>query len=119
MGDRTFGVASSKADIDEGTISGVSLTATNSTLTTPTISSATMTGTNRIQTLIVSAGAAFFSVTAAIAQPSGAAQAAVATTAATTGAATYGLTSAQANGVVTLLNQIRSDLVALGLIKGS
>jgi len=54
-----------------------------------------------------------------VVKPSGAAQAAVATTAATTGAATYGLTSAQANGVVALLNQIRSDLVTLGLIKGS
>lgn len=54
-----------------------------------------------------------------VAQPSGASQAALATTAATTGAATYGLTSAQANGVITLLNQIRSDLVTLGLIKGS
>ena len=60
----------------------------------------------------------FYGATA-VAQPSGASQAALATTAATTGAATYGLTSAQANGVITLLNQIRSDLVTLGLIKGS
>lgn len=54
-----------------------------------------------------------------IAQPSGSAQAAVATTAATTGAATYGLTSAQANGVVTLLNEIRTVLVNKGMMKGS
>ena len=54
-----------------------------------------------------------------VVQPTSASQAAVATTAATTGAATYGLTSAQANGVITLLNKIRTDLVALGLIKGS
>lgn len=53
------------------------------------------------------------------AQPSGASQAAVSTAAATTGAATYGFTSAQANGIVALLNQIRGDLVTLGLIKGS
>ena len=97
-----YGVATNKQDQDS-----------------PTISSATMSGITRIQTLIASASAAFFSVTAAIAQPSGAAQAAVATTAATTGAATYGLTSAQANAVVTLVNKIRTDLVALGLIKGS
>lgn len=54
-----------------------------------------------------------------IVQPTSASQAAVATDAATTGAATYGFTSAQANGIVTLLNRIRTDLVALGLIKGS
>ena len=54
-----------------------------------------------------------------ITQPSGAAQAAVATDAATTGAATYGLTSAQANGVVSLLNAIRTALVNLGAMKGS
>ena len=55
----------------------------------------------------------------AIAQPSGSAQAAVTTEAATTGAATYGLTSAQANGVVTLLNGLRTALVNAGIIKGS
>ena len=88
-------------------------------LDAPTIASATLTGTARASALVVSA-VAFFSVTAAVtAQPSGGAQAAVATTAATTGAATYGLTSAQMNGVVSLLNQIRADLVTLGLIKGS
>ena len=54
-----------------------------------------------------------------ITQPSGAAQAAGATDAATTGAATYGLTSAQANGVVSLLNAIRTALVNLGAMKGS
>jgi hypothetical protein len=93
---RTLGVAESKADIDSGTITGVT-------------------------TLTVASGgtAQFFTTAAAIAQPSGSAQAALATTAATTGAATYGLTSAQANGVITLLNEIRSSLVNLGLIKGS
>ena len=60
----------------------------------------------------------FFGITPA-AQPTSASQAAVATDAATTGAATYGFTSAQANGIVTLLNRIRADLVTLGLIKGS
>ena len=60
----------------------------------------------------------FFAATPVV-QPTSASQAAVATTAATTGAATYGFTSAQANGIVTLLNQIQSDLVTLGLIKGS
>lgn len=61
---------------------------------------------------------AFYGATS-VAQPSGASQAAVSTAAATTGAAIYGFTSAQANGLVSLVNQIRSDLVTLGLIKGS
>lgn len=112
-----LGIATNKPVLDDAVISGAAII--GGTITAPTVASATMTGTNRIATLIVSAGAAFFSVTAAVAQPSGAAQAAVATTAATTGAATYGLTSAQANGVVTLVNQLRADLVTLGLIKGS
>lgn len=60
-----------------------------------------------------------FYSTAPIAQPSGAAQAAVATDAATTGAATYGFTSAQANGMVATVNALRLALVNLGLIKGS
>ena len=54
-----------------------------------------------------------------VVQPTSASQAALTTEAATTGAATYGFTSAQANDIVTMLNRIRSDLVTLGLIKGS
>lgn len=61
---------------------------------------------------------AFWGATPVV-QPTSASQAAVATDAATTGAATYGFTSAQANGIVRLLNQIRADLVTVGLIKGS
>jgi hypothetical protein len=68
----------------------------------------------------------------AIAQPASAAQAAVATTAITTAAITtttnaYGFaTTTQANNLTavvaatrTLVNQLRADLVTLGLIKGS
>lgn len=92
----------------------------NAELENPTITGTTTnTGTSTLNTLIVSSAAAFFSVTAAIAQPSGAAQAAVATDAATTGAATYGFTSAQANGMVATVNAVRTALVNLGLIKGS
>ena len=61
----------------------------------------------------------FYGTTAVIAQPSGAAQAAVATDASTTGTAIYGFTSAQANGMVSTVNAIRLALVNLGLIKGS
>lgn len=61
---------------------------------------------------------AFFGATPVV-QPSGASQAAVSTAAATTGGAIYGYTSAQANSLVALVNQIRTDLVTLGLIKGS
>ena len=90
-----------------------------SSITSATFVGGTGTGTETLETLIVSSAAAFFSVTAAIAQPSGAAQAAVATDAATTGSATYGLTSAQMNGMVATVNAIRTALVNLGLIKGS
>lgn len=93
--ERTLGVATSKADLDSGTITGLTQFAT--------VSSATI---------------GFFGASQ-VAQPSGAAQAAVSTAAATSGSAIYGFTSAQANGIVTLVNQIRSDLVTLGLLKGS
>ena len=60
----------------------------------------------------------FYNVTP-IVQPSGASQAAVATTAATN-TTPYGYTTAaQADALVTLVNKIRTDLVSLGLIKGS
>lgn len=51
------------------------------------------------------------------AQRSGSAQAAVATTAATA-STPYGYSEAQANGIVTLLNEIRAALVEKGIIKG-
>lgn len=61
----------------------------------------------------------FFGATPTEAQLAATAQSAVATTAATSTSPFGYTTSAQANGIVTLLNQIRSDLVTLGLIKGS
>ncbi|HKP93451.1 MAG TPA: hypothetical protein VJS88_06110 [Chthoniobacterales bacterium] len=53
-----------------------------------------------------------------VAQRSGAAQAAVATTAATN-SSPYGFSQTQADAIVTLLNEIRATLVAKGLMKGS
>lgn len=70
---------------------------------------------------------AFFGATP-IAQPAGADQAAVpATPISDAASGTYGATeqalindlTAQVNAQTTLINQMRSDLVALGLIKGS
>lgn len=108
-----LGVATNKPVLDDATISGAAIIG-------GTVAGATITGGSAVIPVFrASASVAFFSVTAAIAQPSGAAQAVVTTEAATTGAATYGLTSAQANSVVRLVNSIRSDLIALGLIKGS
>lgn len=54
-----------------------------------------------------------------IVQRSGADQAAVTTTAATTTTPWGFSTSTQANGIVTLVNELRAALVALGAIKGS
>lgn len=53
-----------------------------------------------------------------IVQRSGAAQAAVATTAATA-STPYGYSEAQANAIVALVNELRAAMVAAGLIKGS
>lgn len=71
-----------------------------------------------------SGGKVGFYGTAPIAQRSSASQAAVATTAAvaitsvTTGAYAYA-SSTQANAIITLVNELRAALVALGAIKGS
>lgn len=56
---------------------------------------------------------------APVAQRAGSAQAAVTTTAATS-TTPYGFsTSAQADAIVTLVNEIRASLVAFGIIKGA
>lgn len=60
---------------------------------------------------------AFHGVTP-VARRSGAAQAAVATTAATN-SSPYGYSQAQADAIIALLNEIRATLVAKGLMKGS
>jgi UDP-N-acetyl-D-mannosaminuronic acid transferase (WecB/TagA/CpsF family) len=52
-------------------------------------------------------------------QPTSASQAAAASTASTSTNPFGFTTSTQANAVVTLVNQLRSELVTLGLIKGS
>lgn len=54
-----------------------------------------------------------------IIQPASAAQAAVVTTAATTGAGAYGYTQAQADALVATVNALRLALVNAGIIKGA
>ena len=66
-------------------------------------------------------GAVGFYGVVAITQPTSSNEAAAISTAAVSVSATqwaFG-TSTQANQIVTLVNQLRADLVALGLIKGS
>lgn len=60
----------------------------------------------------------FFGATPVV-QPSGAAQAAACAAALATGAVYGFATVAAASTVINLVNQIRADLVTLGLIKGS
>jgi hypothetical protein len=55
--------------------------------------------------------------TVPVAQRSGAAQAAIPTTA-PTNATPYGFSQAQAQAIITLLNEIRATLVGVGLMKG-
>lgn len=57
--------------------------------------------------------------TTPIAQRSGSAQAAVATTGSTGTSPKGYTTTTQANAIVTLLNEIRAALVAIGIIKGA
>lgn len=57
--------------------------------------------------------------TTPVAQRAGAAQAAVATAAATKTSPAGFATTTQANAIVALVNEIRATLVALGLMKGS
>ncbi len=61
----------------------------------------------------------FYGLTTPIAQRGVAAQSAVITTAATSSAPFGFATAAQADAVVTLVNELRAALVALNLIKGS
>lgn len=56
-----------------------------------------------------------FHGTAGTAQVALSATAAIATTAVTTGAATYGYTSAQATGIINLVNALRAALVTKGI----
>lgn len=56
--------------------------------------------------------------TAPIAQRAGAAQAAVVGTAATN-SSPFGYSQAQADAIVTLVNELRAAMVALGIIKGA
>lgn len=60
---------------------------------------------------------AFYGATP-IVQRASAAQAAVATTGATN-SSPYGFAEAQANAIVTLVNELRAALVAAGIIKGA
>jgi len=60
----------------------------------------------------------FYGVTP-IAQRSGSAQTAVTTTAATTSTPFGFSTATQANAIVTLVNELRAALVAIGVIKGA
>ena len=73
---------------------------------------------NKIGTSATTQKLAFFN-SAPIVQRTSSAQAAVATTGSTT-STPYGFTSAaQADAIVTLVNELRAALVAFGLIKGS
>lgn len=72
-----------------------------------------------INTELAAAGKLSFHDAVPVVKPSGAAQAAVVTTAATQ-STPYGFaTQAQADALVTLVNKLRTDLIALGLIAGA
>lgn len=76
-------------------------------------------GTGTAQSGVGAAGTVGFFGATPVVQPTNANEAAVLTVAAVTVAGYSFVTAGQANGIVTLLNQLRADLVTLGLIKGS
>lgn len=124
---KSLGIAYTDQALQDGTMSGY-------TITGGTISGAVISGTvsgtgsfgNLTATGNVVLGDAttdtigFYGATPA-AQPTSSNEAAAATTAAVSVSATqWGFsTSTQANAIVTLVNQLRADLVTLGIIKGS
>lgn len=85
----------------------------------PTLDGLNVTGDSQLGSTVTSR-VAFFGATVTI-QPTTSNEAAAISTAAVSQAGTiHGYaTSTQANQIVTLVNQLRADLVALGLIKGS
>lgn len=120
------GVAYRDAKIENGSFTGGTIsgsTIDNATIGATTPVSATFTNLTVTGNAAIANAAtdylAFYNGTLST-QPTSANQAAVATAAAITAGGAYGFASAgQANGIVTLLNQLRSDFVTLGLIKGS
>ena len=61
----------------------------------------------------------FYGLATPISQPTSSNEAAVATTVPSSTNVAFVLSSAQQTAIITLVNQLRADLVALGLIKGS
>ncbi len=100
----------------EAFAAGMTITTTDLTITDVNIVLSATTGTKIGTATTQKLG--FFNATPVI-QPVGAGQAAVIATGATN-SSPYGFaTAAQADAIVTLVNKIRTDLLALGLIKGA
>lgn len=116
---KSLGIAYTDQALQDGTMSGY-------TITGGTISGAAATVGNLTATGNVALGDAstdtigFYGATPST-QPTSSNEAAVAATASVSISATqWGFsTSTQANAVITLVNQLRADLVTLGIIKGS
>ncbi len=115
---------SSTADITIARFRSLFTTATHNSMATRSVLSAFDNAANERDVIgwganLSAALLGFYPTVAAapIVQPASANQAAVVTTPATL--ASYGFTQAQADSIVTLVNQLRSDLVSLGLIKGA
>lgn len=102
MGGRALGVAESEPVLDALTVTGATELQGNVGIGNATTDTIGFYGSTKV------------------AQPAGAGQGSVTTTGTVSTAGIFGFTtSTQANAIITLLNQIRSDLVTLGLLKGS
>lgn len=117
---KAVGVAFSDPILSGGTIDNTVIGGTTAAAITGTVVTASTSA--ALTSPMIGASATdtvgFFGTTKAV-QPTSGNEAAVLTVAAVTVAGYSFVTAGQANGIVTLLNQLRADLVTLGLIKGS
>lgn len=116
MGDtKSIGVAFRDQDLENATLTNCTLSGGDQTVDSLTVTGNVVFGNSSTDTV------AFYGAATPQAQQSGAGQAAVASTAPVSISATqWGFsTSTQALAVITLQNELRSALVALGLIAGS
>jgi len=119
MSDISLGVATSKAAIDSGTITGATINNSVIGATTPVAGTFTnLTATGNVALGDATTDTVGFYGVAGIAQRAAASQAAMTLTTATTGG--YGFTTTTGFSAMTAqLEEIRAALVAFGMLKGS
>lgn len=116
---KSLGIAYTDQALQDGTMSGYTIT--GGTISGAVASVTGLTATGNVSLCDATTDTLGFYGATPSAQPTSSNEAAAAATAAVSISATqWGFsTSTQANAAITLVNQLRADLVTLGLIKGS